>query len=206
MKGKLEKHLQKSLCNDIVSALVVYFSPEDLNPTNMTPEARVKHINKLDNDIKDALNKVNAALNAPTVTDFVEQLEDNAPKLDLMIKRLEKKREKNVLAEHRQALIQQLSECKDPILGLHLAVLLAFQVVHESMLHASGKFVPQILHMIERDLTPELRDRFRAAQEGILKLVACKDHEAKAGLQSELEQQFADYQPLVVGFKKVSKE
>uniref|UniRef100_A0A674CQR0 E3 UFM1-protein ligase 1 n=1 Tax=Salmo trutta TaxID=8032 RepID=A0A674CQR0_SALTR len=46
---------------------------------------------------------------------------------------------------HRQALIEQLKETKDPALILHLTSVLLFQASTHCMLHAPGRCVPQII-------------------------------------------------------------
>lgn len=151
----------------------------------------------MDNDVKEALTRLNATLNSAQVSDFVHELEENG--LELMIKKVDKKREKNILAEHRAGLILQLSECSDPVLGLHLAVLIVFQTIQETMLHASGKFAPQILQFIDKDLSPELREKFRKSQDQVLKFVSSKDEsEEKAAILGELTSLFEEYREIVI--------
>lgn len=53
---------------------------------------------------------------------------------------------RNLLESHKQALIEKLKETSDnPPVVLHLAVLILFQNVTQSMLTASGRFVADIL-------------------------------------------------------------
>lgn len=57
---------------------------------------------------------------------------------------------------NRQALLHQLNQETDPALVLHLTVLILFQTFTNCMLHASGKFVPQILNFLASHLTAEV--------------------------------------------------
>lgn len=49
---------------------------------------------------------------------------------------------------HRQALIEQLKESEDPALVLHLTSVLLFQATTQSMVHAPGRCVPQIISIL----------------------------------------------------------
>lgn len=59
---------------------------------------------------------------------------------------------RQVLQNHRCALLDQLDGSLDAPLTLHLACLLLFQSVTGNMLHASGKFVPHILSYVKNSL------------------------------------------------------
>ena len=52
---------------------------------------------------------------------------------DVMIKKPDKKRERQILFGHRQQLGEQLVSCTDPALTLHLAVILLFQVSYAAL-------------------------------------------------------------------------
>ena len=136
------------------------------------------------------------------IEDFVNALEEGSPKLDIMLKKIDKKREKTVLSEHRQLLLIQLSECSDPILGLHISVLLTFQTIHEAMVHATGKFVPQILFYLEKDLDNDLYQTFKESQDLVLQFVSTKDETIKTELLGKMSEQFNSYRPKVIEFKK----
>ncbi len=60
-----------------------------------------------------------------------------------------------LLESHKQALVEKLKETEDPPLVLHLASLILFQTVSQSMLNASGRFVSNILQWLEKRLPGE---------------------------------------------------
>merc|ERR1739848_797860 len=102
-------------------------------------EARVKIINELPKDISEAGLKVHKALNGTSVADFLSSLETNiGPFCDLMLRKADKKKDRQILFGHRQSLLEQLHSCLDPALALHLAVLAIFHHTTGTMLHASG--------------------------------------------------------------------
>lgn len=61
-----------------------------------------------------------------------------------------------MLSNQRHSLLAQLDDTTDPALCLHLAVLLIFQTHNQNMLHASGKFVPQIISFLQKQVPLEL--------------------------------------------------
>jgi hypothetical protein len=50
------------------------------------------------------------------------------------------------------SLLEQLNQCQEPALGLHLTTLLLFQAATQQPLHASGKFVSAILAYLKPSL------------------------------------------------------
>ena len=119
-----------------------------------------------------------------------------------MLKKLDKKRERTGLAEHRQLLILQLTECEDPILGLHISTMLIFQVVHDCMLHATGKFVPQILSALEKNVEPDLFKVLKESQDLVLQFVSTKDEAVKSDLSNKMNEMFNAYKTRVVEYKR----
>lgn len=145
-------------------------------------------------------------MNASSVSDFISELENTAPKVDIVIKKVDKKSERTTLLEHRQNLMVQLSECQDAILGLHISTLLLFQVVHDCMLHATGKFVPQILEFLQKDLDDQLFGTLKETQDLIMQYVSTKDEPNKSEIMSKLNDMFASFKNQVIEFKKRKPE
>ncbi|GIY70238.1 e3 UFM1-protein ligase 1 [Caerostris extrusa] len=82
-----------------------------------------------------------------------------------------------ILANHRQSLLAQLSEAQDPALGLHLAALLIFQSHTHTMLHASGKFVPHIIGYLQKQLPHEIYLLLATYQESVIKKLTPNENE-----------------------------
>ena len=125
----------------------------------MTTEARVKIINELPKEISESGLKIHKSLAGSSVTEFLVVLESQIGVFcDVMLKKPDKKKDRQILFGHRQSLLEQLGACSDPALTLHLAVLCIFHHIHGTMLHASGKFVPAIIDHLDTEtdlLTPE---------------------------------------------------
>uniref|UniRef100_A0A2K6MUI8 E3 UFM1-protein ligase 1 n=1 Tax=Rhinopithecus bieti TaxID=61621 RepID=A0A2K6MUI8_RHIBE len=148
-QAALTKHLLKSVCTDITN-LIFNFLASDLmmavdDPAAITSEIRKKILSKLSEESKVALTKLHNSLNEKSIEDFISCLDSAAEACDIMVKRGDKKRERQILFQHRQALAEQLKVTEDPALILHLTSVLLFQFSTHSMLHAPGRCVPQII-------------------------------------------------------------
>jgi hypothetical protein len=199
LKGQLLKYLQKSLCNDAINLLVNYVSSES-NPNLQSPESRAKVISKLDNELREKLTQLSAIVNSSSLDGFLEQLEEVAQKSEILLKPIDKKREKNLLSENRQNLILQLQDAADPGLTLHLSVLLIFQSITGSAIHASGKFVPQILQEIKSQLEKETFELLSQFEQLVISHVRATRQESSGSTDDEvqgLESKLNELQPLV---------
>lgn len=232
LKSKLVRYLQRTLCADLVNSLLAYFAfsstdhqqqqqqGDQQGPQANTNEGRAKVIGRIgDAEVRDCLSRLNSALAAAEIATFLAELEAACPRLDILLakkKGVERRREKVLLSEHRQLLLlqlqeiaggeQQQSETRDPILGLHIAVMLVFQATHEAMLHTSGKLLPAILATLAPPLvTAEVYAPLKASQELVLSLVAAKEEATKRELTDQLLRLFDEYRPRVVAYRRPKK-
>uniref|UniRef100_A0A8C8HJD7 E3 UFM1-protein ligase 1 n=1 Tax=Oncorhynchus tshawytscha TaxID=74940 RepID=A0A8C8HJD7_ONCTS len=120
------------------------FSGKLLYLTPPSPQ-KVKILGKLPEETKGPLMKVHNSLNGKTIEDFLTNIETAVEVCGFMLKKGDKKRERQALFLHRQALIEQLKDTEDPALILHLTSVLLFQASTHCMLHAPGRCVPQII-------------------------------------------------------------
>lgn len=155
-QAALAKHLLKTLCTDITN-LVFNFLASDLmlavdDPTTITSEVRKKILSKLSEETKAPLTKLHSSLNEKSIEDFLSCLDSATEACDVMIKRGDKKRERQILFQHRQALAEQLKVTDDPALILHLTSVLMFQFTTHNMLHAPGRCVPQIIAFLNHKI------------------------------------------------------
>ena len=169
----------------------------------------MKIINELPKEISEAALKVHKSLSGSSVTDFICVLDTNiGPFCDVMIKKQDKKKDRQILFGHRQSLLEQLGSSSDPALTLHLAALVIFYHCHGAMLHASGKFVPTIIEHLESQpdcLTPDqitlLREQQKLVIQSLNKNIA---EEERAELTTKLEAGSAGIVNLVKSLKKSS--
>ncbi|KFO23831.1 E3 UFM1-protein ligase 1 [Fukomys damarensis] len=155
-QAALTKHLLKTVCTDITN-LIFNFLASDLmmavdSPATITSEVRKKILSKLPEETKVALTKLHNSLNDKSIEDFFSCLDSAAEACDIMMKKGDKKKERQILFQHRQALVEQLKVTEDPALILHLTSVLLFQFSTHSMLHAPGRCVPQIIAFLNNKI------------------------------------------------------
>ncbi|NXN86598.1 UFL1 ligase, partial [Bombycilla garrulus] len=152
-QSNLAKHLLKTLCTDITNLVFNFLASESMmtteNYSTITSEGRIKILGKLPEDTKGPLTKLHTSLNGKVnIEDFFSCLDSAVDICGIMVKKGDKKKERQVLFQHRQALIEQLKVTEDPALVLHLTSVLLFQFSTHCMLHAPGRSVPQIINFL----------------------------------------------------------
>ncbi|XP_053448110.1 E3 UFM1-protein ligase 1 [Nycticebus coucang] len=155
-QAALIKHLLKTVCTDITN-LIFNFLASDLmmavdDPAAISSEVRKKILSKLSEETKVSLTKLHNSLNEKSIEDFLSCLDSAAEACDIMVKKGDKKRERQILFQHRQALAEQLKVTEDPALILHLTSVLLFQFSTHTMLHAPGRCVPQIIAFLNNKI------------------------------------------------------
>lgn len=73
----------------------------------------------------------------------------------MIVKKVDKKKDRQLIIQHREKLLEQLQQCSEPALILHLTALILFTTITGCILHASGKFVSQILAFINSSMSDE---------------------------------------------------
>lgn len=77
---------------------------------------------------------------------LLEAVSAESKELGLHFKKIDRKRERQIILKEKEFHLQTLAETTQPALALHLVALILFIQVHKTaMLHAPGKFVPLIL-------------------------------------------------------------
>ncbi|XP_066533559.1 E3 UFM1-protein ligase 1 [Hoplias malabaricus] len=153
------KHILRTVCSDLTNILVNFLSADLLmtteTPNSITAEVRMKILGKLPDESKAPLMKLHCSVNGKSVEEFLTCLEAVVEECGLMLKKADKKKERQFLQLHKQSLMQQLSSVEDPALVLHLTSVLLFQNVTHCALHAPGRCVPNIISTLQSKLPPE---------------------------------------------------
>lgn len=179
----ISKHVLKTLCTDVTNILVNFLAADLLmsveNPSTITNEVRVKILGKLSEETKGPLMKLHNCLNGKTIEDFLTNIESSAEVCGFMLKKVDKKKERQALFLHRQALIEQLKDTEDPALVLHLASVLLFQASTQCMLHAPGRCVPQIIGTLTGRIPTEQQQLLSAYQSLVVKQLVSQSQSRK---------------------------
>ncbi|KAM6181248.1 E3 UFM1-protein ligase 1 [Erethizon dorsatum] len=194
----LTKHLLKTVCTDITN-LIFNFLASDLMmavdcPAAITSEVRKKILSKLSEETKVTLTKLHNSLNEKSIEDFFSCLDSAAEACDIMVKKGDKKKERQIMFQHRQALFEQLKVTEDPALILHLTSVLLFQFSTHSMLHAPGRCVPQIIAFLSNKIPEDQHTLLVKYQSLVVKQLVNqkKTGQAEDSLSEELDKEQHD--------------
>ncbi|KAI2651685.1 E3 UFM1-protein ligase 1 [Labeo rohita] len=167
------------LFSDATNVLLSFVAAEHMtsdSSTAITTEIRLKILAKLSDEVKSPLMKLHNSLNGKAIEDFLSCLETSADECGLLLKKGDKKRERQSLFVHRQALSEQLRDTEDPALLLHLTSVLLFQNVTHCMLHAPGRCVPQIIGFLQSKIPEEQHKLLSQYQSLVVKQLVVQGH------------------------------
>lgn len=105
-------------------------------------------------EYKTKLIEFNKAL-SKTFEEFVLATEEVLKACGMVIKKVDKKRDHILINQHKEKLCKQLYETNDNAASLHLTLLIIFTSITGFILHASGRFVSQILEFIRPSMSSE---------------------------------------------------
>ena len=188
-KSAIEKYLIKSLCTELVNGVFNQLaSDHDINidqTKELNSDQRVKLLGQLPKDISEHLIIIHKALNASKIEEFIHALEDHlGDACDVMIRKVDKKKDRQTQFHHRQSLMDQIESCQEPATIMLLVCLVVFQLQTGNMLHASGKLVPIIVKQISLQLDDKEKEVLQNYQNLIM-----KQFSASADEKSEIQQQ-----------------
>jgi hypothetical protein len=110
------------------------------------------------------LQGLHKATQGANVEEFISETEVALSACDVVLRKVDKKKDKAIPTQHRHLLIEQLNAAKDAALVLHVAVLLLFHTVTQTVLNASGRFVPQIITFLQSHLSPSTAELLSTLQ------------------------------------------
>ncbi|KAK2883752.1 hypothetical protein QQF64_016521 [Cirrhinus molitorella] len=178
-QATIARHVLKTVCTDETNVLLSFVAAEHMTSDSsnaITSEIRLKILAKLSDEVKSPLMKLHNSLNGKAIEDFLSCLETSAEECGLLLKKGDKKRERQSLFVHRQALSEQLRDTEDPALVLHLTSVLLFQNVTHCMLHAPGRCVPQIISFLQSKIPEEQHKLLSQYQSLVVKQLVVQGH------------------------------
>nr|CAD7405049.1 unnamed protein product [Timema cristinae] len=208
---QLAKYLLKTLCTEIANEIFAYVAAENMiqydQDKEITAEVRTRITNEAPNNATEPLQKLHKCLTGSSVDDYLACVEValGTGICDMILRKLDKRKERPMVHSHRQALLEQLSTCTDPALVLHLASLLLFQAVSQTMLHASGRFVSNILTHLASHLAADTFNSLQLYHDLVLKLLSSgEESDGRAEIMQALESKMPEIKEIAITFKKKS--
>uniref|UniRef100_A0A0K8TMS3 E3 UFM1-protein ligase 1 homolog n=1 Tax=Tabanus bromius TaxID=304241 RepID=A0A0K8TMS3_TABBR len=204
VQQQLLKYLLKTLGTDICNEVFLYVASEcNLNAksTNLNSDQRDKICLECSPEYKSALIELNKSISGASVDDFLTAAENAIKDCGMIIKKIDKKKDKALIVEHKEKLHQQLSEASDPAIILHLVALKLFTVATNLILHASGRHVSHILQYLQPSLSKEQNDVLLKFHDLVLKVLN-KNEEDDTSASEELETVQKEVVDMALKFEK----
>ncbi|KAJ8716698.1 hypothetical protein PYW07_003325 [Mythimna separata] len=195
VQPQLIKYLLKSLGGDVLSELCKYAANQcniSVQGDVLTVEQRNKIINDLSDEFTKPLVLLNGTLSDQNMEPFFQAVDVCLAEFGMILKKIDKKKDKLLIQNHREKLISELDNCEDPALCLHMAVLAIFTIVTQNMLHASGRQVPIIISYLKTQLKDEDYERLRSWHELVSKYLTSSEED-----KSEVEEKLVQDLPLL---------
>ncbi len=185
----LEKHLLKTLCTDLVNRILIAQATQHMIKVDKvsTPSEQSALVTKLPSQISKLLVKVIQALNGKSTEAFLKELDTAADALELFLKPLDKKSEKQLVLAHRQALLDQLVNEENPATALQLVCVILYLKKQNVVLHAPGRSVPMILTKLKELIPPATSTQLTEFQQLVVKFLTAPDDQVKAALKNKIQ-------------------
>ncbi|KAK4883724.1 hypothetical protein RN001_007043 [Aquatica leii] len=140
----LYKYLLKTVCLDILNELLDYIASErglNIDANKFNNEQRQKFINDLPVEYKSSFQILLKTVLGQNLDEFMTAVEECLTLCSMILKKIDKKKDRLIILNHKHSLLEQLDKCEDPALVLHLSSLVIFITATQSMLHCSGRHV-----------------------------------------------------------------
>jgi len=193
----LEKHLLKTLCNDLVNYILANQAMHHCISVKeiKTPSDQSEVLTHLPSQVSTPLSKLIKTLTGKSVNDFILQLEVVADICQLRFKQLDKKSERQLLFTHRQMLLDQLAKETNPATSFHLVVVLLFAKKFSVVAHVPGRAISSILTKLKPAVPSDVFALLTEFQTLVIQFLTSSNPQ----IQSQLEMKMPALKELVLG-------
>jgi len=151
----LEKHLLKTLCTDLTNLIItnqVEYNMIDVDKAKLSTNP-ISILPQLPKSVSSILEKMVQSLSGKTTEAFLKELDGVAEKLQYQLKKFDKKKERQLLLTHRQALMDQLTKETNGSTAFHLILVILYLKKHSVMVHVPGRSLSTLLNKLKADVT-----------------------------------------------------
>ncbi|CAH0553381.1 unnamed protein product [Brassicogethes aeneus] len=206
-QAQLYKYLLKTHCTDVVTEILNYVAAEqNLNPVNenFNNDQRLKFINDLPQEYKTPLANLTKTLSGQSVDDFMAAVEEGLAACSMIIKKIDKKKDRTTILAHKHELLEKLNSCTDVALILHLAILVIFTTATQNMLHASGRHLSSLLTFLKQYLSEEEYSEFMLYYDFVTLMLAAGSESENA--KEKLKEKYPNIVKIANEYKRPGAE
>jgi hypothetical protein len=176
LQSQLCRHLLKTIGTDVVNTVFGVYAADTMLPMSddkeLGAEGRMKLIAGVaDDKAKSVLGNLHKSLNAKTTDEFFAHVETicSTSFLDINLRKPDKKKERQLVFNHRQSLAEQLRQETDIAMALHISAVLLVQIHTQCMVHAPGRCIPLIIAYLKQHLPADQHSLLVECQELVMK-------------------------------------
>lgn len=162
-KVQIEKYILKSVCSELITLTFNMLAEEYGSPITAQPELVIPHLPKAVKPI--ATSTLTSQSTGSNVSEFIEHytaLTDPAH-TQLLVKRLDKKKERQMIFSQRQSLLEKLKSEASAASMLNIGCALVFMKQNNTLLHAPGKCMSAIVSVISEGLSEGQQELLQSA-------------------------------------------
>ena len=154
VRSQIEKHILKTLCLDLTKSTFSKLAEEHECPfqgDNMKLDSIVAYLPK--NGKQFATSIITSVTSGTSVQEFIENYTElTDPQFtQLLVKKLDKKKERNMVFTQKQALLEQLKTEQKSADLLNISCNLIFIKQHSTLLHVPGRCISAVVKLISKD-------------------------------------------------------
>lgn len=202
LQPQLVKYLLKTLGNDICNELATYIAIESnlaVNSNPLTVEQRNKISQECEKEYRQTFQALNKSTLGTSIDEFIAAAENCLQSCSMILKKIDKKKDRTLIMCHKHDLLEQLANATDPALILHLTVLIIFTIASGNILHASGRHVSGILTYLRGQLNDEQNKILMEYHDLVLKIL---NSDQVDEVHLELERLTGNVKEIAQTFKK----
>eukprot|EP00026_Physarum_polycephalum_P004173 Phypoly_transcript_04190.p1 GENE.Phypoly_transcript_04190~~Phypoly_transcript_04190.p1 ORF type:complete len:732 (+),score=177.63 Phypoly_transcript_04190:129-2198(+) len=201
--AQLQKHLLKTLCTDVANIVARDLAQQYKINLPASPALSATDKSTLFSQLPPAtaksLEKLFTLLTKQSVDDFITALGPLAEECQLqLVKKLDKKKESQLLQMHTEDLTKQLRDEKNPAAAFHQAVLIMYIRCYAHLVHAPPKNIQLLVARLQQKLPKKAFDKVKDFQNGVVRFLTAKTPADKESEEEKLTEKLDELKELAL--------
>ncbi|XP_050535662.1 E3 UFM1-protein ligase 1 homolog [Daktulosphaira vitifoliae] len=201
VQSQLTIFLLKLTGGDIIEVVQKYIKE------NREHNSKLKSIQYDDNQIQNAVERLQKSLVTKSTDDFNESVDLLLSAVDIVQKKNDRKKEREYLQNNRQLLLESLSHAEeDAAQVLLISTQLLFQSITSTMIKISGKFVSSILAYLQKHLNENDFNLLQKYHDLVVQSLKTENYDDREIIELQLKELTSTVKDFVINYKKSKSE
>lgn len=138
-----------------------------------------------------------------SIEEFLLAAENALQACSMILKKIDKKKDRILIHSHKLGLLDQLAVCTEPATVLHLAVLIIFTTSTQNMIHASGRHVSALLSFLKPNIPEEQAKVLSEHHDLVLRTLSAEPNSDRVEeFQTKLQEMIPVIREIAKNYKK----